>query len=327
MPKIEYRAKRMQSAALLLIEQSNVILEKYADMGYDMTLRQLYYQFVAADLFPDDRRWRQIPNTSKWVRDPNGTKNAEPNYKWLGDVVTDGRLAGLIDWDYLVDRTRNLKSIGHWESPGSIMQAVAKQYAIDKWETQPYRPEVWIEKEALSGVFEQVCNELDVPFFACRGYTSLSEMWRASQRLAQYDTMGQRPLILHFGDHDPSGVDMTRDIIDRLEMFMGGVDVDRLALTMDQVGQYNPPPNPAKITDSRAKVYIQTYGDESWELDALEPDVLADLVRDAILNVREPDNWEKAIKRETKEKRTLEVVSANFAEVGKYAQKQGWLKR
>ncbi len=177
MPKIAYKSIKLRGAALLLIEQSNKILEQYADMGYDMTLRQLYYQFVALDLFPDDRRWRQVPGTTKWVRDPNGTKNAPPNYMWLGDVVTDGRLTGQIDWNYLVDRTRNLQSIGHWESPSSIMNAVAKQYAVDKWAEQPYRPEVWIEKEALSGVFESVCNQLDVPFFACRGYTSLSDLW------------------------------------------------------------------------------------------------------------------------------------------------------
>lgn len=310
----------------MLIEQCNVILEKYADMGYDMTLRQLYYQFVAADLFPDDRRWRQIPNTNKWVRDPNGTKNAEPNYKWLGDVVTDGRLAGLIDWDYLVDRTRNLQTIGHWESPSSIMKAVASQYALDKWAEQPYRPEVWIEKEALSGVFENVCNQFNVPFFACRGYTSLSEMWRAARRLESYETNGQIPVILHFGDHDPSGIDMTRDITDRLEMFMGGIEVNRLALNMNQVERYSPPPNPAKITDSRAKVYIRTYGDESWELDALEPDVLARLVQDAIYGIRDESKWKSTVKRETKEKQILEVLSANFVDVGKYAQKQGWLR-
>jgi len=328
MPKIKYKDIRLRGAALSLIEQSNEILERYADAGYDMTLRQLYYQFVAADLFPDDRTWSQVSGTNKWIRDPNGTKNAEPNYKWLGDVVTDGRLAGLIDWNYLVDRTRNLRSIGHWDSPSSIMKAVADQYAVDKWADQPYRPEVWIEKEALSGVFENVCNELDVPFFACRGYTSLSEMWRAAQRLQRYSREGQSPLILHFGDHDPSGIDMSRDIADRLEMFMGDdvIEVNRLALNMDQVEQYDPPPNPAKITDSRAKVYIQTHGDESWELDALQPDVLAELVRGAIYSARDETVWSKAVKREKKERRTLEAVSSNFADVSKYAQKQGWLR-
>lgn len=327
MPKICYRQINLQQSALSLIEDSNRILENFAADGYDVTPRQLYYQIVAQDLFPDDRRWCQIPNTKKWVRDPNGTKNAEPNYKWLGDVMGDARIAGLVDWDHLVDRTREIKSISHWESPAEITAAVAKQYAIDKWDSQPHRVEVWIEKEALAGVFARVCRSLDVPYFACKGYTSLSEMWRAAQRLEGYNNRGQVPIILHFGDHDPSGIDMTRDIGDRLELFMGeGIAVNRLALNMDQVRLYDPPPNPTKLSDSRAKVYIQEYGYESWELDALRPDALTQLVEDAIDDLRDPDAWKKAVKREEKERKTLAAISNHFADVGKYTQKQGWLK-
>jgi hypothetical protein len=303
--KIRYKTINLRPASLALVDKCNAVLEKYNEAGYDMTLRQLYYQLVAAD---------EIPNTPA-------------SYNNLGSLVNDARLAGLIDWDFLVDRTRNLQSIGHWSSPSSIMRAVASQYAVDKWAEQPYRPEVWIEKEALAGVFERICSSLDVPFFACRGYTSQSEMWRAAQRLEGYVDAAQIPIIFHFGDHDPSGVDMTRDITDRLEMFMGGVEVQRLALNMDQVEEYDPPPNPAKITDSRAKVYIQTYGRESWELDALQPDVLAGLVRDAIYGIRDLDKWKKVVRREEKERKTLAAISDNFVEVGKFTQKQGWLKK
>lgn len=328
MPRIQYKQINLQQAALSLIDDSNRILHRFAADGYDVTLRQLYYQLVAQDLFPDDRRWRQIPNTKKWVRDPTGTKNAEPNYKWLGDVMGDARVAGLVDWDHLVDRTREIKAMSHWESPADITAAVAKQYAIDKWDSQPHRVEVWIEKEALAGVFARVCRSLDVPYFACKGYTSLSEMWRAAQRLEEYNNHGQTPIILHFGDHDPSGIDMTRDIADRLALFMGeGINVDRLALNMDQIRLYDPPPNPTKLTDSRARVYVQEYGDESWELDALEPDVLAQLVEDAIDNIRDPDTWDEAVKREEKERQTLAVISKHFDEVGKHVRKQGWMRK
>jgi hypothetical protein len=304
MPKIQYKSIKMRAASLAIVEKCNAVLAKYEAAGYDMTLRQLYYQLVAAD---------EIPNTPA-------------SYNNLGSLVNDARLAGLIDWDLLVDRTRNLQSIGHWESPSSIMAAVASQYATDKWSSQSYRPEVWIEKEALAGVFERICNELDVPFFACRGYTSQSEMWRAARRLASYERNGQSPIILHFGDHDPSGVDMTRDIIDRLALFMGGVEVNRLALNMDQVDLYAPPPNPAKITDSRATVYIQKFGRESWELDALEPDVLADLVREAITNLLDPAEWQTAVDLETKDRETLQAISTNFRDVRDHARQRGWLQ-
>lgn len=276
MPKICYVEKNFSEDTLKVIEQANEIIEAYAAQGYDLTLRQLYYQFVSRDL---------IANTQK-------------EYKRLGSIINDARLAGLIDWEYITDRTRNLHRLAHWSSPGSIIQACAEQYRVDKWATQKVRVEVWIEKEALAGVFQRVCDQLDVPFFSCRGYTSQSEMWAAGQRLKGIKRGGQKPIILHFGDHDPSGIDMTRDIRDRLKLFMGGLSLERLALNMDQVEEYEPPPNPTKITDSRAEGYIAEYGNESWELDALEPDVLASLVRDFVLSVRDKAAWEEAEDRE-----------------------------
>lgn len=94
-------------------------------------------------------------------------------------------------------------------------------------------------------------------------------MWSAAQRFISQDYRDNR-VIIHLGDHDPSGIDMTRDIQERLQMFGADVYVKRVALTMNQIGTYNPPPNPAKITDSRASKYIDEYSNESWELDALE---------------------------------------------------------
>lgn len=157
-----------------------------------------------------------------------------------------------------------------------------------------------------------MCNELDVPFFSCRGYTSQSEMWAASQRLTEYAKNGQDPIILHFGDHDPSGIDMTRDIRNRLAIFMADVDLTRLALNMDQVEEYEPPPNPAKTTDSRYKAYIREYGHESWELDALEPNVLAALVRDAVMEHLDETAWNKSLKHEKKDIKALQKAAATL---------------
>ncbi len=295
--KIKYKDFAFRKETFALIEKCVEVLERYDDAGYDMTLRQLYYQLVAAD---------EIPNT-------------QHSYDRVGSIVNDARLAGLIDWQHLVDRTRSLKSIAHWNDPPEIIEAVAKQYRIDKWQSQPYRPEVWIEKEALAGVFERVCNSLDVPFFSCRGYTSQSEMWAAGQRLRKYQ-LGTRkpfkkqiPIIFHFGDHDPSGMDMTRDVADRLSLFIGkSIEIQRLALNMNQIEEFQPPPNPAKITDSRATAYIAEYGGESWELDALEPDVLASLVRNSILNIIDKTKWEKAEQREREQRAALQAISNNY---------------
>ena len=299
MPKIKYVQDlpvARNPVKLEMIRQANTIIASYQAQGFDLTLRQLYYQFVSRDL---------LPNTMQ-------------SYKRLGDVIVDGRLAGLIDWTAIVDRTRNLEDLAHWDNPESIVEAVSQQFRIDKWATQPHRIEVWIEKEALAGVFERVCQELDVPYFCCRGYTSISEMWSAGRRLMRYlDARHEQiPIILHFGDHDPSGIDMTRDITDRLAMFAEcEVKVERLALNMDQVEQYGPPPNPAKMTDSRYASYIQVHGQESWELDALEPAVLADLVRTAVAQYRDEEAWQVAVEEEAQGRTELGEIAENYQRV------------
>jgi len=171
-------------------------------------------------------------------------------------------------------------------------KSAADSYGIDPWRGRAYRPEVWIEKDALVGVIEDTCTELDVPFFSCRGYTSQSEMWRASQRMRAHVKNKQKPIVIHFGDHDPSGIDMTRNITDRLAMFVGcEVPVIRAALNEDQIDKYNPPPNPAKMTDSRFRSYADLYGTKSWELDALTPQVINALVREHVGEYMNKRKW------------------------------------
>jgi hypothetical protein len=284
MAKIKYIEKRFNNSSLALIESANKIIEEYNAQGFQLTLRQLYYQFVSRDI---------IPNTEK-------------SYKNLGNVISDARLAGLIDWLAIVDRTRGLRENSHWENPRAIVSACAAQFKLDLWEDQEERVEVWIEKDALIGVIERPCRDLDVPYFSCRGYTSQSEMWIASQRLAGYREDGQRTIVIHLGDHDPSGIDMSRDIEDRLGLFTHGNAPDefrRIALNMPQVKKYNPPPNPAKLTDSRCQGYMHKHGSKSWELDALEPKVLEALIRKNVEEFIDMDKWEarKALQAEHRE--------------------------
>lgn len=259
--KIAYIEKAFKPDSLAIIDQANGIIEEYTAQGFDLTLRQIYYQFVARDL---------IPNTMR-------------SYKRLGSILNDARLAGMVDWNSMVDRTRNLETQATWTNPESIINACASSFDIDLWSDQEFRIEVWVEKDALIGVLQRVCDRWQVPYFSCRGYVSQSELWGAAQRLQRWNDADQIPLVIHLGDHDPSGIDMTRDVLDRLELLTGGIriSVHRIALNMDQVEKYNPPPNPTKITDSRAGGYIATHGDESWELDALEPAVI-----DALIDAR-----------------------------------------
>lgn len=296
MPKICYVPRKFSAETSQMIAQADAIIAEYQAQGFDLTLRQLYYQFVSRALLA----------------------NKDSEYKRLGSIVNDARLAGLIDWHAIVDRTRVLRAQSHWTSPAGIMESAYYGYREELWKGQAIRPEVWVEKDALVGVISGVCNELDVPYFACRGYVSQSEMWHAAQRLRGYTASWgkkQVPMVIHLGDHDPSGKDMTRDIVDRLQLFVGKVKVDRIALNMDQVEHYGPPPNPAKITDSRADVYIAEYGDESWELDALEPAVIADLIRTTVLSVRDEDAWRDAEQAQALNKLRLQQASARWSEI------------
>lgn len=267
MPKIAYKEITFREASLRTIELVNEVIDEYQSMGYDLTLRQLYYQLVAKDYI----------------------ENSDKSYKRVGELINNARLAGLIDWHAITDRTRNMRSRSHWDSPGQIIRSAINQYFIDLREDQPYYIEVWVEKEALVEVVGKACHDLDVPYFACRGYVSQSEMWAAAQRLKSMERYREGSVILHLGDHDPSGVDMTRDIQDRLAMFGAETEVKRIALTYDQIQHYGPPPNPAKITDSRCKAYIEKYGSESWELDALKPTVIHDLITEHVENLTDFD--------------------------------------
>lgn len=276
MPKVKYQDLTLSRKTHATIEQANEIIAEYAAQGFDLTLRQLYYQFVARGFIA----------------------NLQKSYKALGEAINSGRLAGLIDWDAITDRTRNLRTWSYWTTPQERIKSVAHGFTMDLWKTQEYRVEIWIEKDALLGVLDSCCPALRVPYFSCRGYVSQSEMWSAAMRLKRYEKDGKKTVILHLGDHDPSGVDMSRDIADRLKMFGAKTNVMRIALSMDQVEEFQPPPNPAKTTDSRYADYIAAWGEESWELDALSPPVLAALIEGTVSSMRDERKWAKAVAKE-----------------------------
>lgn len=316
-----YQATNFRRKSLEIIDQANEIIEEYAADDYDLTLRQLYYKFVADDLFPDDRRWSWV--NGRWKKDPKGTKNAEPNYKWLGSIINDARLAGLVDWNSIVDRTREYEKNGHWKNPAHIIAESAECYGIDTRASQEYYLEVWVEKDALVGVLERACTPLDVGYFSCRGYVSQSAMWQAACRIIKHinrtayenDMLGLREaVILHLGDHDPSGINMTEDIQNRLNIFGAEVEVKRIALNMEQVEEYQPPPNPAKTTDSRYEKYIDQYGEESWELDALDPRVITELIEQHVAEHTDEDARDALIAKQESDREKLQEISDNWKE-------------
>lgn len=290
---------RFHAGSRKLIAMANTIITDYQAQGFTLTLRQLYYQFVSRDVIP----------------------NSQNEYKRLGQVINDARLAGLIDWSAIEDRTRNVRGWGYRSSPDDAVRILASQYAENAWATQPRHVEVWIEKDALIGVVEPVCGRYRLPFFACRGYSSQSEQYDAGKRFAFEQSLGRKPLVLHLGDHDPSGMDMTRDNRERLAMFARhGVEVKRLALNMDQIEKYDPPPNPAKESDSRAGAYIERFGESSWELDALSPLVIDKLIEKAVKRVINQEKWDESLAKEAEGKATLKLISDSYGKVKDFVQ-------
>ncbi|EKZ4483568.1 hypothetical protein QRW30_002468 [Listeria monocytogenes] len=293
MSKIVYKEMRFRADSLALIEKVNQIIKEYHRQGYELTLRQVYYQLVANGII----------------------ENKERSYKNLGSLISNARLAGLIDWNAIVDRTRFLRGFNYETSPEDAIKKLSQRYGTDPWAGQKNHVEVWVEKDALVDIVGQASNKLNVDYFSCRGYVSQSAMFRSARRLADWQLAGKDITILHLGDHDPSGIDMSRDIEERLATFGIFPDVKRIALNMDQVDEYTPVPNPTKLSDSRAADYISQFGYESWELDALQPRIIDDLISGHINPLIDWDLMESVKEECEEERRQLETVSYHWANI------------
>lgn len=277
--KRKYQDFRFERKTRALITHIDAICTEYRQQGYTLSVRQIYYQLVARNMLA----------------------NTEANYKMCARTCNDGRMAGLIDWDAIEDRNRDIEGRTRWDSGSAIIDACAQSFHMDMWENQAHRVIVIVEKAALAGVVGTVCAKYDVPLLAARGYPSVSIIRELSlQHIAPAMSVYDKDVtILHLGDHDPSGIDMTRDLDERISTFVFAeavapetrLHLKRIALNMPQIEELNPPPNPAKVTDSRFAGYQQLHGDESWELDALNPSYLAKLVTDHITPLIDPQRW------------------------------------
>lgn len=290
-----YVNTNFRAEKLKLIDMIDEMITEYQRQGFMLSVRQLYYQLVARGII----------------------ENTERSYKNTASLINDARLAGMLDWDAIEDRGRDIEMRSRWTSGASIVESAAYGFHMDMWANQVERPFVIVEKAALAGVLGGVCKQFDVPLLAARGYPSVSivrEM--VLEHIVPAMNGDQVPVIIHLGDHDPSGIDMTRDLNDRIRLFVEGEDlfdfdeVDRIALTRIQVDEKNPPPNPAKTTDSRFAAYMREHGDESWELDALEPRYLVDLVTSKIEESIDYSAWEER-------KGEIEAIRAKLQKVAR----------
>jgi hypothetical protein len=203
----------------------------------------------------------------------------EAGYDKVQRMIGELREAGEMPWDWIVDHTRLQRKPATYADPAEAIASVAKFYRKALWRNANAYVEVWIEKDALSGVVYPITESYDVPLMSARGYSSKTFL-RSS---AQHITAINRPShIYHLGDHDPSGVDAGQKIEATLRRYApeAAIHFKRLAVNPDQIKDWNLPSRPTKTTDTRAK----KFGHEtSVELDAVHPDKLRELVENAIL--------------------------------------------
>lgn len=310
---IQFQATRFKPESIALIELCNEVIEDYLQQGLRLTLRQLYYQLVTKNAIP----------------------NVERSYKNLSTLVTQARLSGKMDWDAIEDRVRQARRASQFDGLVDLVDAALHSYRLPRWKGQDYYAELWVEKDALAGVLEPLAREHHVALMVNRGYSSASAMFESARRFIEACRAGEddielpmdegfvayedgneemgsepialarKPVLFYLGDHDPSGEDMVRDVRERLHTFGIDVDVRKIALTMKQVEKYNPPPNPAKMTDPRANEYVAKHGRVSWEVDALPPQVLARIVRDSFKSVIDREKMDLIIEKEQKDKEKL----------------------
>lgn len=299
---IKYQHFNLRLKSQALIERINWIVEEYEAEGYTPTLRQIYYQLVQANVIP----------------------NTPTSYDNLGVLIKKGRLMGLISWTAIEDRHRVINEWLIQPDQLEVLDGLEKRLAYDLWTPQGYYIEVWVEKDAQVQVVERVCSKYRVPYIACRGYMSWSEIYNAGNRFANADAEGKHCLMVHLGDHDPSGWDMTRDNEERLSVIAGfEVPVERVALMTNQVRELKLPPQPAKVTDKRWQKYVDEYGPESWELDALKPKYIQELISNAIEPcISDKELWQKTLDDEAEARKPLAQLHPRWNDVKNFLDKE-----
>lgn len=274
-----------------LTEAVRRILEEYP--GMRLTLRQIYYRLVANQTI----------------------ENNISQYKYLSSILVQARYSGDIDFHAIEDRTRSMIGGDHTLIPPEerverlidYIENFPETYNIPFWYGQDVYIEVWLEKRALQTEFERVTSQYMVRLAPCGGYPSHSFIYDASQEMPT----DRRIHILYFGDHDPSGRDIERFIRETFERQGLDVNIERIALTPEQIEQYDLPPAPTKTTDSRRGRFVLEHGDACVELDALPPDVLRNLVATSI---RRHIDMEAFHRRNEEQMRRRDIIRCLLAE-------------
>ena len=267
-----------------LVIASREVLAQYSDR---ITLRQLYYRLVAAGII----------------------ENRQREYKRLGTVMTTARKSREIPVEAFCDLTRESKDPYGWGTLADYLITARKAYKRLRWQAQPAYVEVWVEKQALATIFAPICEDWQARLVICRGYPSVSCVYEAAERFKEAEEAKEGPLVLlYFGDWDPSGVDISRNVAEELTFWGASVKIQRVALNPPQIKEHHLPPAPAKESDTRTPRFIADHGEDTVELDALPPDVLASLIEAAIQDYIDAATWSEEAATEAGEQQRLSAA-------------------
>lgn len=287
--KEQFKKVKFNKNSKLVLDKIIPIIKEYQTQNITLTLRQLYYQLVARGYI----------------------SNEEKEYKRVSRIAKNGRYSGQIDWDAIEDRIRIPWLPSEWQNLSDFLMSACDSYRLPRWSGQEYYIELICEKDALHSVLSPIARSYHIPFGIFRGYSSATSIYDLSRRVLQKLDMGMKVVLLYVGDHDPSGLDMLRDIHKRLSEFTrywSCIELIPVALKLEDVAEYNLPPNPAKLTDTRAKEYIKQFGAQSWEVDALRPEVLTNLVTESIQNFLDIGKMNTIITKEDEDRKQLMVL-------------------
>jgi len=215
-----------------------------------------------------------------------------------------------IPFDWIADNTRWMRKPSSYSSLEAMLENTARTYRRSVWDSQDAYVEIWLEKDALAGVFYQVTQRWDVPLMVTRGFSSLSFLHTAAEEIKDQSARGKETFIYYFGDHDPSGRVNDRVIERDLREFADGVDFhfERMAVTLEQIAEWSLPSRPTKTRGTHAK----TFKGDSVELDSIPPKQLESLIEFCITqHIYEPA-YNALIAAEQSERETLVAFISTF---------------
>lgn len=261
-----------------------------------LTLRQLFYQMVAKLLIP----------------------NTESQYKGLSSALARARKEGSLEWGVIEDRTRPLYgSIGYQDQDDYLHRLLDYAYHHYKRRVminQDYYIEVFVEKQALITPFTRASKDYALYVNMGRGYSSVTVLKDMAERLQEAENEGYQPLVLAFSDLDPSGIDLVDNLSRQFADFDLYIEVERVALTIDQVESYDLPHDPKalKTTDSRYSTFLAKYGRYAVELDALDPPTLERLVHEGVQSRIDLTLFEREKERQDEEREEIKKRIKGF---------------